>query len=301
MAVAASRPFEGLTVVAIEQAVAAPFCSSRLADGGARVIKIERPEGDFARGYDDVAKRPGELLRLAEPRQGIARRRHRRRPRARRRFAALLAEADVLVQNLKPGALDRLGFGPERAAPRPIRASSSARSPATARRPARQTARPTTCWSRPRAASPRSPAARNRAGARRHLDRRHRHRRDRLFGHPRGADRPLRDRPGRRHPRLDVRRHGRLADRAAAAPRGRQVAAAPRPRPPVDRALRRLPHQGRQRHPDLDPERPGMGEVRAVFLGQPDAAKDDRFATNVVRVAQPRRDRRAGRRRLRRR
>ena len=56
MAVSASRPFEGLTVVAIEQAVAAPFASSRLADGGARVIKIERPEGDFARGYDDVAK-----------------------------------------------------------------------------------------------------------------------------------------------------------------------------------------------------------------------------------------------------
>ena len=49
-------PLEGLTVIAIEQAVAAPFATSRLADAGARVIKIERPEGDFARGYDDVAK-----------------------------------------------------------------------------------------------------------------------------------------------------------------------------------------------------------------------------------------------------
>ena len=49
-------PLHGITVVAIEQAVAAPFCSARLADAGARVIKIERPEGDFARGYDDVAK-----------------------------------------------------------------------------------------------------------------------------------------------------------------------------------------------------------------------------------------------------
>ena len=48
-------PLAGLTVVAIEQAVAAPFCTARLADAGARVIKIERPEGDFARGYDDVA------------------------------------------------------------------------------------------------------------------------------------------------------------------------------------------------------------------------------------------------------
>jgi itaconate CoA-transferase len=46
---------EGLLVVALEQAVAAPFCTMRLADAGARVIKLERPEGDFARGYDDVA------------------------------------------------------------------------------------------------------------------------------------------------------------------------------------------------------------------------------------------------------
>ena len=46
------RPLDGLLVVALEQAVAAPYCSCRLADAGARVIKIERPEGDFARGYD---------------------------------------------------------------------------------------------------------------------------------------------------------------------------------------------------------------------------------------------------------
>ena len=46
------RPLDGVLVVALEQAVAAPYCSSRLADAGARVIKIERPEGDFARGYD---------------------------------------------------------------------------------------------------------------------------------------------------------------------------------------------------------------------------------------------------------
>ena len=50
-----TRPLEGLLVVALEQAVAAPFCTMRLADAGARVIKLERPEGDFARGYDDVA------------------------------------------------------------------------------------------------------------------------------------------------------------------------------------------------------------------------------------------------------
>ena len=49
-------PLEGITVIAVEQAVAAPFCSSRLADAGATVIKVERPEGDFARGYDAAAK-----------------------------------------------------------------------------------------------------------------------------------------------------------------------------------------------------------------------------------------------------
>ena len=72
----ASHPLSGLTVVSLEQAVAAPYCSSRLADAGARVIKIERPEGDFARGYDKAAKRPVQLFRLAQPRQAEPGRRH---------------------------------------------------------------------------------------------------------------------------------------------------------------------------------------------------------------------------------
>lgn len=109
---AARLPLEGITVVAVEQAVAAPFCTSRLADAGARVIKIERPEGDFARGYDDVAAgqssyfvwlnrgKDSVILDLAsEAGQGT--------------FAELVAQADIVVQNLKSGALARLGFGPE--------------------------------------------------------------------------------------------------------------------------------------------------------------------------------------------
>jgi len=102
-------PLTGLTVIALEQAVAAPFCTARLADAGARVLKIERPEGDFARGYDDVAKgqssyfvwlnrgKESLILDLASPA-------------GKSRLAALLESADVLVQNLKPGAVDRLGF-----------------------------------------------------------------------------------------------------------------------------------------------------------------------------------------------
>ena len=50
-----NRPLQDILVVAVEQAVAAPYCTSRLADAGARVIKVERPEGDFAREYDDTA------------------------------------------------------------------------------------------------------------------------------------------------------------------------------------------------------------------------------------------------------
>ena len=56
MAGTGSKPLAGLLVVSMEQAVAAPYCASRLADAGARVVKVERPEGDFARGYDTAAE-----------------------------------------------------------------------------------------------------------------------------------------------------------------------------------------------------------------------------------------------------
>src|SRR5882757_1427579 len=86
-------PLSGLLVVALEQAVAAPMCTCRLADAGARVIKVERPEGDFARYYDKLAKsRDGHGAGESA-------------------FVWLiLAKADVFVQNLKPGAIAKLGF-----------------------------------------------------------------------------------------------------------------------------------------------------------------------------------------------
>jgi itaconate CoA-transferase len=101
---------DGLLVLTLEQAVAAPYCSSRLADAGARVIKIERPEGDFARGYDAaVHGLSSYFVWLNRGKQSLvadikdaedAALLHR-----------LLARADVFIQNLAPGAAERAGFG----------------------------------------------------------------------------------------------------------------------------------------------------------------------------------------------
>lgn len=102
----------GVTVIAIEQAVAAPFCTCRLADAGARVVKIERPEGDFARAYDHAAKGLSSyFVWLNRGKESVVL--DLRQPTDRTRLAALIAEADVLVQNLKPGSLDKLGIGIE--------------------------------------------------------------------------------------------------------------------------------------------------------------------------------------------
>lgn len=107
------KPLEGCLVIAIEQAVAAPLCTSRLAEAGARVIKIERPEGDFARGYDTAAKgessyfiwinqgKESAVLNFKEPGDATL-------------LEAMIAKADVVIQNLAPGALTRAGFGSER-------------------------------------------------------------------------------------------------------------------------------------------------------------------------------------------
>jgi formyl-CoA transferase len=106
-------PLEGLLVVSLEQAVAAPTCSCRLADAGARVIKIERPEGDFARGYDTLAK--GEsayFVWLNRGKESVVLDLTRADDKA--LLEKLLAKADVFIQNLKPGAVGKLGFSIER-------------------------------------------------------------------------------------------------------------------------------------------------------------------------------------------
>ena len=103
---------EGVVVVALEQAVAAPFASSRLADAGARVIKIERPEGDFAREYDHLVK--GEsayFVWLNRGKESV--RLDLKQPRDMALVDAMVAKADVFIQNLAPGAAARLGLGAE--------------------------------------------------------------------------------------------------------------------------------------------------------------------------------------------
>lgn len=106
------KPLEGLLVVAVEQAVAAPYASCRLADAGARVIKLERAEGDFARGYDRYAKGSSSyfvwLNRGKESCQVDL-----KSPDDLQLVQNILAEADVFIQNLAPGAAERLGIGSE--------------------------------------------------------------------------------------------------------------------------------------------------------------------------------------------
>jgi len=104
------KDLEGIVVVALEQAVAAPYASGRLAEAGARVIKVERPEGDFARGYDSLVK--GEsayFVWLNRGKESI--RLDVKNPEDHAILTNIVAQADVFIQNLAPGAAARLGFG----------------------------------------------------------------------------------------------------------------------------------------------------------------------------------------------
>lgn len=105
-----SGDLEGICVVTVEQAVAAPYASGRLADAGARVIKVERPEGDFARGYDHlVAGGSAYFVWLNRGKQSV--RLDLKLEDDLTLLAKMVAQADVFIQNLAPGAIDRLGLG----------------------------------------------------------------------------------------------------------------------------------------------------------------------------------------------
>jgi itaconate CoA-transferase len=101
---------DGILVVSVEQAVAAPYASSRLADGGARVIKIERPDGDFARDYDRVAKgQSAYFVWLNRGKESLAL--DIKDPDDAALLHRMVEKADVFIQNLSPGAAARAGFG----------------------------------------------------------------------------------------------------------------------------------------------------------------------------------------------
>jgi len=104
-------PLSGVRVVALEQAVAAPFCTRQLADLGADVVKVERPDGgDFARAYDSAIRgQSAYFVWLNRGKRSVVL--DLKRPDARAICDRLIDSADVLVHNLSPGAIDRLGFG----------------------------------------------------------------------------------------------------------------------------------------------------------------------------------------------
>ena len=107
-----SKPLDGMLIVALEQAVAAPYCTSRLADAGARVIKIERSEGDFARGYDNqVMGQSAYFVWLNRGKESLVL--DIKQAEDAELLENILSKADIFVQNLAPGAAERAGFGSE--------------------------------------------------------------------------------------------------------------------------------------------------------------------------------------------
>lgn len=106
-------PLEGITVVSLEQAIAVPFATRQLADLGARVIKVERPDvGDFARGYDTTVNgMSSHFVWCNRSKESIAL--DLKSDEGREALSKLIGKADVLIQNLAPGAIERMGFVPE--------------------------------------------------------------------------------------------------------------------------------------------------------------------------------------------
>jgi crotonobetainyl-CoA:carnitine CoA-transferase CaiB-like acyl-CoA transferase len=108
-AITGADDLQGLLVISLEQAVAAPYAAGRLADAGARVIKVERPEGDFARGYDQDAKgHSSYFVWLNRGKESVAL--NLKQAEDLQILKNMISKADIFIQNLMPGALERLGI-----------------------------------------------------------------------------------------------------------------------------------------------------------------------------------------------
>ena len=290
-------PLSGLLVVSLEQAVAAPMCTCRLADAGARVIKIERPEGDFARGYDDLVH--GEcsyFVWLNRGKESVVLDLDKRADKA--LLAAMLARADVFVQNLKPGAVGKLGFaiaklrrkhprliccsisgfgesGPlakRKAYDMLIQAESGLASITGTSEPSRVGVSVVDIASGMNAyeAILEALIARERTGE--------------------GAE-------------LSISMFDAMADWMTVpllAAGGRRAAAAHRPRPYFDLALRRIQEPRRRRYSDFHPERPRMARAGGKGLGRRRARGRSGLRHQCRARQTPRRNRRQGRQDLRR-
>ena len=108
-AITGADDLQGLLVISLEQAVAAPYAAGRLADAGARVIKVERPEGDFARGYDqDAQGHSSYFVWLNRGKESVAL--NLKQAEDLQILKNMISKADIFIQNLMPGALERLGI-----------------------------------------------------------------------------------------------------------------------------------------------------------------------------------------------
>ena len=268
----------GITVVSVEQAVAAPFATRQLADLGARVIKIERPDGgDFARGYDTTVNGLSSyFVWLNRSKESLTL--DLKRPEARDVLARLLARADVFVQNLAPGAADRLGT-----APAALRAAASApdrlQRVGLRHRPGRTRGKKAYDLLVQSEVGLVSITGSERcAGQRRHLGRRHRRRHVRLLRA--SSRRCSRGRTTGEGTSLDVSLFDALGEWMGAAGLlhglRRHGAAAQRREPRVDRAVRPVPQPA---------------TAARVFLGIQNAREWTRFCSDVLEPARARRRR----------
>ena len=248
-----TKPLGGTLVVSLDQAVAAPMTARRLADAGARVIKLERPEGDFARYYDDIVKgQCTHYVWLNRGKESVVA--DLTKPEDRRLLEAHAgASADVFLQNLKPGALAKLGYPVEASAREAPRADLLLDLGIWRRR----------SLSRPQGLRSADPGRirvgfhhrrTRRAGPRRRVLSGYRHGTARVRSNSRSAHCTRPHRARRRHPSVDVRCDDGVDGDTAAVRRARRSAQAHGADAFQRRALRCFPDPGRKPDSHLGPE-----------------------------------------------